>query len=164
MQRKQIIRIGLALTVAAISWVSHLVATPEAHTSAPAPTAATSSAHTSATSNTESIDDHSVTSVVAYIRAHGQLPDFYITKRAAGKLGWQPSRKNLCTVAPDRAIGGDIFTNEQRLLPVAPGRKWREADFDYICSKSRNAHRILYSTDGLVYLTTDHYKTVTEAP
>ncbi|MFZ2593788.1 MAG: ribonuclease domain-containing protein [Minisyncoccia bacterium] len=106
---------------------------------------------------------HATEKTIAYLREHGSLPDYYLTKREASKLGWVPSRGNLCEVAPGMYIGGDIFTNAQKLLPTAKNRKWYEADFDYACG-NRNARRILFSNDGLIYITYDHYKTVTPAP
>jgi ribonuclease len=99
---------------------------------------------------------------VTYIKEKGTLPEYYITKEEAAVRGWKPAKGNLCDVLPGRVIGGSIFTNAQRLLPLARGRIWYEADFDYSCG-GRNAKRILYSSDGLVYITTDHYKTVTPA-
>lgn len=106
---------------------------------------------------------HSLADTLSYLREHQELPAFYITKSEAARLGWVPSKGNLCEVAPDRVIGGDIFTNAEHLVPSAPGRIWKEADFDYPCG-GRNAKRILFSSDGLIYLTTDHYKTVTLGP
>ncbi|MBK8711467.1 MAG: ribonuclease [Niastella sp.] len=97
--------------------------------------------------------------VVGYIKFHGVLPPYYITKSAARRRGWNASSGNLCEVAPGKAIGGDIFTNRQALLPVKKGRAWYEADLDYNCGR-RNAHRVLFSNDGLIFVTYDHYKTV----
>lgn len=96
--------------------------------------------------------------VVAYVKAHGKLPDNYITKREARAHGWNPSAGNLCDVLPGRAIGGDVFTNRERSLPASKGRIWYEADLNYNCG-NRNADRILFSSDGLVYVTHNHYKT-----
>lgn len=97
--------------------------------------------------------------VVPYVKANGKLPPFYITKAAARAQGWDAGKGNLCDVLPGRAIGGDVFTNRQKLLPEKAGRKWFEADLNYDCGR-RNAHRLLYSSDGLVFVTHDHYKTV----
>lgn len=96
--------------------------------------------------------------VADYIKAHGRLPDNFITKAEAKKLGWVPSKGNLYIVAPGKSIGGDIFTNREKSLPDKKGRIWREADIDYKYG-TRNAKRILYSNDGLIYKTSDHYKT-----
>lgn len=64
-------------------------------------------------------------------------------------------------VAPGKSMGGDIFANKEGLLPSAPGRTWYEADINYI-SGYRGNDRIVYSSDGLLYKTSDHYKTFTE--
>lgn len=96
--------------------------------------------------------------VVAYFKKNRQLPDYYITKNQAKNRGWNPGQKNLCDVLPGKAIGGDVFTNRQKILPSANGRIWYEADLNYNCGQ-RNADRLLYSSDGLIFVTHDHYKT-----
>lgn len=101
------------------------------------------------------------TVVIPYIKKNGRLPDYYITKQEARKKGWIASEGNLCTVLPGRAIGGDVFTNRQKALPVKSGRTWYEADLNYACGR-RNADRVLFSNDRLVFVTTDHYKTFEE--
>lgn len=95
--------------------------------------------------------------VADYIHKNGRLPDNFITKEQAAKLGWTPG-KDLDQVAPGKSIGGDIFTNAEKSLPDAPKRVWRECDINYNGGK-RGADRILYSNDGLIYSTSDHYKT-----
>jgi hypothetical protein len=96
--------------------------------------------------------------VAEYILQNHQLPDYYITKSEARKLGWEPRKGNLCEVLPGRAIGGDRFSNRERKLPQKKGRVYFEADVDYHCGR-RNAHRLIYSNDGLVFITRNHYKT-----
>ena len=98
--------------------------------------------------------------VADYIVKYGRLPDNFITKAEASKLGWDPQKGNLAEVAPGKSIGGDIFQNREKLLPDASGRVWREADINYT-SGFRGSDRIVYSNDRLVYKTTDHYKTFT---
>ena len=95
--------------------------------------------------------------VVKYLNEHGELPDYYITKSEAKSLGWVPSKGNLCEVAPGKAIGGDIWTNRQKSLPTKSGRKYFEADLNYNCG-NRNADRVVFSNDGLVFVTFDHYR------
>jgi hypothetical protein len=99
--------------------------------------------------------------IASYIKKHGKLPDNYITKEEAKRLGWKPSRGNLNEVAPGKSIGGNIFYNDPPILPDAPGRIWCEADIGYK-SGYRGIKRILYSNDGLVYKTLDHYETFFE--
>lgn len=101
------------------------------------------------------------TGVSNYIKANKTLPCNFITKSQASALGWVSSKGNLADVAPGKSIGGDVFTNREGLLPTASGRTWREADINYT-SGFRNSDRILYSNDGLVYKTTDHYASFTK--
>ena len=96
--------------------------------------------------------------VVAYVKQNHQLPNYYIRKKEARKSGWNPAEGNLCEVLPGRAIGGDFFTNREGHLPEKSGRTWYEADLNYDCAH-RNADRLLFSNDGLVFVTKDHYKT-----
>ncbi len=96
--------------------------------------------------------------VAKYISEHHDLPENYITKKEARKLGWEPSEGNLEKVAPGKSIGGDVFQNREGLLPKKRGRIWYEADINY-SGGTRGSDRILYSNDGLIYKTTDHYRT-----
>lgn len=99
--------------------------------------------------------------IADYIFAHGTLPDNFLTKSEARQLGWDSSKNYVSDVAPGYSIGGDRFGNYEGLLPDASGRKWYEADANYTAGP-RGAERILYSSDGLVYYTSDHYQTFTE--
>lgn len=99
--------------------------------------------------------------VAAYIHAYGTLPANFITKKEAIALGWNSSEGNLDEVAPGKSIGGDIFANREGKLPKADGRTYRECDVNYHGGK-RGAQRIIYSSDGLVYYTSDHYRTFKE--
>jgi hypothetical protein len=92
----------------------------------------------------------------------GALPSNYVTKTQARALGWKPGM-DLSIVAPGKIIGGDIFENRENLLPSAPGRLWREADLNYV-SGPRGPVRLLYSDDGLRYLSNDHYTSVEQIP
>lgn len=99
--------------------------------------------------------------IADYIFAHGTLPDNFLTKNEARQLGWDSSKNYVSDVAPGYSIGGDKFGNYEGLLPDASGRKWYEADANYTAGP-RGAERILYSSDGLVYYTNDHYQTFME--
>lgn len=90
-----------------------------------------------------------------------KLPDFYVTKKDALKSGWKRALGNLNDVLPGKSIGGDVFYNDLGKLPSEASRVWREADFDYI-KGYRNDKRILYSNDGLLFATYDHYQTFYE--
>lgn len=93
--------------------------------------------------------------VALYIHTYGHLPENYITKDEAYDLGWQ-SDGTLDEVAPGKSIGGDYFGNYEGILPDKPGRDYHECDIDYV-SGNRNAKRIVYSNDGNIYYTEDHY-------
>ncbi|MGU3376059.1 ribonuclease domain-containing protein [Chryseobacterium sp. M5A1_1a] len=93
--------------------------------------------------------------VINYVKQNHRLPDYYITKNEARNQGWNPSKGNLCEVLPGKAIGGDKFGNRESRLP--DGEKYFEADVNYHCG-GRNADRIIYTKNGDVYLTKNHYK------
>ena len=93
--------------------------------------------------------------VIEYVKINHQLPHYYITKNDAKKQGWNPSKGNLCEVLPGKAIGGDHFGNREGRLPK--GEKYYEADVNYNCG-NRNADRIIFTKNGDVYLTKNHYK------
>ena len=97
--------------------------------------------------------------VALYINTYGKLPSNYITKKEAKKLGWEGG--SLEEYAPGKSIGGDYFGNYEELLPEKKGREYHECDIDTKGKKKRGAKRIIYSNDGLIYYTDDHYKTFT---
>ena len=96
--------------------------------------------------------------VAAYLNTYGHLPDNYITKEEAKELGWNSKEGNLWEVAPGMSIGGDYFGNYEEILPEEEGRDYHECDIDTDGSY-RGAKRIVYSNDGLIYYTEDHYET-----
>lgn len=100
-------------------------------------------------------------SIADYLFAHGCLPDNFITKKEAQALGWDNSVNYLSDVAPGKSLGGSYFGNYEELLPVVPGRKYYECDCYYTKGK-RNAYRVIFSSDGHVWYTEDHYQTFTE--
>ena len=92
---------------------------------------------------------------------HNVLPDYYVTKKEARKAGWKDWKGNFNDVLPGKMIGGDLYYNDEAKLPATPGRQWYEADINYE-SGYRNRDRILYSNDGLMFVTYDHYQTFYE--
>ena len=99
---------------------------------------------------------YSAEDVALYLYTYGRLPENFITKSEARKLGWEGG--NVEKYAPDCAIGGDKFGNREELLPVASGRQYYECDIDTHGEKSRGAKRIVFSNDGLINYTDDHYE------
>lgn len=95
--------------------------------------------------------------VAAYIYEFGHLPPNFITKKEAQELGWDNREGNLWDVAPGKSIGGDKFGNREGLLPEKTGRQYYECDIDFE-GGFRNGKRIVYSDDGLIYYTEDHYE------
>jgi guanyl-specific ribonuclease Sa len=96
--------------------------------------------------------------VAEYLHKYGKLPVNYITKSEAAKAGWRSSEGNLWDVTEKGSIGGDVFGNREGLLPKADGRIYYECDINYQ-GGFRGAERIVYSNDGLIYYTSDHYET-----
>ncbi|MDO4788431.1 MAG: ribonuclease domain-containing protein [Johnsonella sp.] len=94
--------------------------------------------------------------VALYIHEYNKLPSNYITKKQAEEQGWNSKEGNLDMVLPGMSIGGGHFGNYEGKLPEANGRKYYECDIDYT-GGFRNAKRIVYSNDGLVFYTEDHY-------
>ena len=93
-----------------------------------------------------------------YLKRYGKLPDSYITKEEAKeKYGWNPRRNTMEGKAPGKMIGGNIFNNEQKILPIKEGRIWYECDVDYISGNRGTCSRLYYSNDGLMFYS-DHLK------
>lgn len=114
-----------------------------------------------ATSDQAIAEDGTYTSkeeVALYLHTYGHLPDNYVTKDEAEDAGWKTEGLSLDEACPGKSIGGDRFGNREGKLPSAKGRTWYECDIDYDGGRSRNAKRIVYSSDGLIYYTEDHYK------
>lgn len=103
-------------------------------------------------------EDGSYTSkedVALYIHLYGHLPPNFITKKEAEKLGWKGG--SLEPYAPGMCIGGSYFGNYEELLPVKEGRSYSECDIDTLGADKRGSKRIVFSNDGLIYYTEDHY-------
>lgn len=99
---------------------------------------------------------NSAEDVSLYLYTFGHLPENYITKSEARNLGW--SGGSVEQYAPGCAIGGDTFGNREGVLPAG---KYHECDIDTIGKDSRGAKRLVYSDDGRIYYTEDHYETFT---
>ena len=96
--------------------------------------------------------------VALYLHTYGHLPANYITKKEAQDLGWDSKQGNLNEIAPGKSIGGSHFGNYEGLLPEKSGRKYFECDIDYD-GGYRGSKRLIYSNDGLIFYTEDHYQT-----
>lgn len=94
--------------------------------------------------------------VALYLHLYAHLPQNFITKKDARALGWNGG--GLDDYADGKCVGGDRFGNYEGLLPDAPGREYHECDIDTLHAASRGAKRIVYSNDGLIYYTEDHYE------
>jgi ribonuclease T1 len=95
--------------------------------------------------------------VAAYIHKFKELPPNFITKKEAQELGWNDSEGNLWDVTARKSIGGDRFYNREGFLPEADNRQYYECDINYY-GGYRGAERIVYSNDGLIFYTDDHYE------
>ena len=98
--------------------------------------------------------------VALYIHTYGHLPGNYITKAEAEALGWTGG--SVEKYAKGKAIGGDYFGNYEGLLPKKSGRKYYECDIDTKGAKNRGSKRIIFSNDGLIFYTDDHYESFTQ--
>lgn len=139
--------------------------TTKAPNTAKAPNTTKAPSTTKASSTTETISRNGVYTardeVAMYIKTYGCLPQNFITKDDAEDLGWISSKGNLHEVAPGKSIGGDYFGNREGLLPKASGRKYYECDINY-SGGYRGSERIVYSNDGLIFYTSDHYESFTQ--
>ena len=99
---------------------------------------------------------YSAEDVALYLVTYGELPCNFITKNEARDLGWEGG--GLEPYAPGKCIGGDRFGNYEGLLPEKDGRHYTECDIDTRGASSRGAKRIVFSEDGLIYYTEDHYE------
>jgi hypothetical protein len=96
--------------------------------------------------------------VALYIQTYGRLPSNFITKDAAKDLGWSGNGNDpVEKYAPGKVIGGDRFGNYEGLLPKKSGRTYTECDID-TKGTVRGVKRIVFSNDGLIYYTGDHYE------
>ena len=102
-------------------------------------------------------DCYSDEEIALYLHAFAQLPPNFITKDEAQDMGWDSRRGNLWDIAYGLCIGGDTFGNREGLLPKQKGRTYYECDANYE-GGYRGSERIVFSEDGLIYYTADHYE------
>lgn len=98
--------------------------------------------------------------VALYIHTYNRLPKNFITKKEARSLGWEGG--SVEKFAQGKCIGGDRFYNNEEILPVKSGRTYTECDIDTLGKNSRGAKRIVFSNDGLIFYTENHYETFEE--
>lgn len=130
-----------------------------------------SSADTTATDNSKEISNQYAVQegqayyrkddVALYLHLYNTLPPNYITKNDAMDRGWDSREGNLWEVTDRMVIGGDRFGNREGLLPEKNGRQYYEADVDFE-GGYRDAKRLVYSNDGLIFYTDDHYASFTQ--
>lgn len=99
--------------------------------------------------------------VALYIHTYGKLPKNFITKAKAQDAGWNGGGLDSVKSLYGKCIGGDTFGNREKLLPTKSGRKYYECDIDTLHAKARGVKRIVFSNDGLIYYTDDHYESFT---
>ena len=99
--------------------------------------------------------------VALYLFTYERLPKNFITKEDAEDLGWQSDKGNLWDITDQMSIGGNPFGNREKLLPSKEGRLYYECDINY-SGGYRNAERLVYSNDGLIFYTDDHYDSFTQ--
>lgn len=90
-----------------------------------------------------------------------ELSNYYISKAEAYKIGWENIKGNLAEIAPNHMIFGGVYKNKNNILPSKEGRIWYEADINYT-GGYRNRQRVVFSNDGLIFVTYDHYETFIE--
>ena len=95
--------------------------------------------------------------VALYLYTYDRLPDNFMTKKEARKKGWEGGALNR--TIKGMCIGGDEYSNFEGTLPEADDRIYYECDIGTLHAKKRGAKRIVWSNDGLIYYTNDHYDT-----
>lgn len=134
---------------------------PAEDTPAPPPAEETAPQESEEASQAPELDEdgfyHTKDEVALYLHLYGRLPDNYVTKREAQDLGWTGGSVERWA-GEGTAIGGSRFGNYEGLLPEKDGRTYQECDIDTVGTSSRGAKRIVFSNDGLIYYTEDHYQ------
>ncbi len=139
-----------------VEWIEKSDVDISAGDEAPVVVASTEEASTEETAEIDAEGTYdSKEDVALYLQTYGKLPSNYMTKKEAKKLGWTGG--SLEEYAPGMCIGGDYFGNYEGLLPQ--DKAYHECDIDTLGQKNRGAKRIIYSDDGYIYYTEDHYET-----
>ena len=99
--------------------------------------------------------------VALYLHCFEELPPNFITKKDAQSLGWVSREGNLWDVAYGMSIGGDRFYTREDQIPEIVKQKCWECDVNYE-GGYRADERLVFSNDGRVYYTNNHYKTFTQ--
>ena len=137
--------------------------TPAAPQSAPEETLSLVSAPAAAAQSPQLPDENgsytTAEDLVLYLQSYGRLPPNFVRKGTARAAGWDGGA--LEPIMPGKCIGGDSFGNREGLLPDAPGRVWRECDVNTLYAYTRGPERLIYSNDGLIYYSPDHYESFT---
>ena len=94
------------------------------------------------------------------LKYNGQLPDYYVSSYDASLVGWKHGKWPSNFIS-EKTITSGIYKNFDGHLPQAPDRIWYEADINYKGGR-RNKQRIVWSNDGLIFVTYDHYETFYE--
>lgn len=101
------------------------------------------------------------------LRVTGKLPANCVTKEQAAAAGWEPG-KALGNYVSGGQLGGDVFRDPAAIgLPTAAGRTCYEADLGLSNAMRRAKQpgtRLLYSNDGLAYVTPDHHERLYQLP
>ena len=161
MLRKLFVRLLLPLLM--LAGCTHAPAPAATPSPTAAPTAVTTAAPTASPSAvSEAVpDEHGVydskDDVALYLHVYGHLPDNFMTKKEARKKGWEGGALNR--TIKGMCIGGDEYSNFEGTLPEADDRIYYECDIGTLHAKKRGAKRIVWSNDGLIYYTNDHYDT-----
>lgn len=104
----------------------------------------------------EGEDYYDKDAVAEYIHVYGELPPNYITKEEADDMGWSVEDND------GYVIGGNRFGNREGLLPEEDGRQYFEADLIDGYTSHRGPQRLVYSNDGLIFFSDDHYSSFTQ--
>ena len=134
--------------------------TSEALTSTAAEETRTAAKRTAATRASER-DTETGDEVALYLHTYGKLPKNFISKKEAEEQGFRFGEGDFGEAFPGMSVGGSRFGNYEGQLPEKSGRHYYECDIDYQGGR-RNAKRLVYSNDGLIFYTDDHYKSFTQ--